>query len=217
MTYARTLAASIITILLVAVPMPVTEAVEVATATSTAPDGTPRRMPTPALAETTEPALPDPHVPIVNSDDEALVELAEWALERYETAGLELPALDIFFHPDREPCKENRGIFNGDLMRVDVCVDEPLVILHELAHAWTHVHIEPVEEAAFVTAGGFESWNDPETAWSDRGMEDAAETIAWALLEHPIQMPTSGGPIAERNAAYRLLTGSDAPRLVSQN
>lgn len=39
-------------------------------------------------------------------------------------------------------------------------------------------------------------------------------TMAWALLEEPIESWSEDGPIAKRADAYRLLTGMEVPRLV---
>ena len=152
--------------------------------------------------------------PTVHADDAALGELAEWALGRYENAGLNPPSVEIYLHSADAPCQGNRGIFNAGLERVDVCVDDPMVALHEIAHAWTHENLSPTRRAEYVAAGGFDSWDDADTSWLDKGSENAADTIAWALLERPIKMLTPDGPIAQTNEAYRLLTGSDTPRLV---
>jgi len=93
-------------------------------------------------------------------------------------------------------------------------VDQALVLLHELGHAWAHTHTSEAQQAGYVFAAGLESWNHPDSAWARRGFEHAADTIAWAMLEEPITLLTPDGPIAQRNAAYHLLTGDDAPRLV---
>ena len=121
----------------------------------------------------------------------------------------------LHLHRDEGACQGHRGIFNGDLMRVDVCDAGPLVVLHELAHAWTHVRVNGTQEDAYVQAGEFGAWTSPETPWNERGMEHAADTIAWALQEQPIRMLVEDGPIAERNEFFRMLTGRDAPRLVT--
>jgi len=152
--------------------------------------------------------------PTIHAEDAALGELAEWALGRYEDAGLTLPSIAIHLHRGGDICQGNRGIFNAGLERVDVCVDDPMVALHEIAHAWTHENLSPTRRAEYVAAGGFDSWDDADTSWLDKGSENAADTIAWALLERPIKMLTPDGPIAQTNEAYRLLTGSDTPRLV---
>ncbi|MDJ0923978.1 MAG: hypothetical protein QNJ77_05405 [Acidimicrobiia bacterium] len=138
---------------------------------------------------------------------------AAWAISRFEEAGLVVPPLEIYLHSDPAGCKGHRGIFNAGEQRVDVCVEEPGVMLHEIAHAWNWVNLTDAQRAEYVEKGGFGSWDDPETPWHDRGSEDAADAIAWALLEEPIAGFTADGPIARTNASYRLLTGMDSPRI----
>ncbi len=146
--------------------------------------------------------------------DADLMRLGSWGLARFEAAQLDTPPIEIHLHRDRDACRGHRGLFNAGEMRVDVCVTEPLVVLHEIAHAWNHVNVPGDVESTYVAAGGFGSWDAPETPWHDRGSEDAADTIAWALMDDPIAMPTPDGPIAQLDARYRLLTGNDAPRVV---
>lgn len=141
-------------------------------------------------------------------------ESAFWAIAQFEKAGLTVPSIAIRFHQDSESCNSHRGIFSSGLQRVDVCVEEPSVILHEIAHAWNHTNLTDAKRSEYVSVGGFGSWDDPETPWYDRGSEDAADTIAWALLDDPITGFTANGPIAQANAAYLLLTGEDAPRVL---
>ncbi len=140
-------------------------------------------------------------------------EIATWAVQRFEDAGLDVPALDIHLHQDLADCKGNRGIYNSGLQRIDVCVDQRNVVLHEIAHAWSHENLSAAQRSEYVTVGGFGSWDDPDTPWSNKGSEDAADTIAWALLDEPITTFSADGPIARRAAAYLLLTGNHAPRI----
>ena len=124
-----------------------------------------------------------------------------------------VPPVEIHLHQDAAECKGNRGIYNAGSQRIDVCVDERLVVLHEIAHAWNHENLSDAQRSEYVAIGDFGSWDEPETPWFDRGSEDAADTIAWALLEEPITSASPDGPIARRNAAFVFLTGSDAPRM----
>lgn len=165
----------------------------------------------PAMAA--EMSIPAVSHPAVYSDDPRLVELGEWALGRFGAAGLEVPAIEIHLHATDDACGGHRGTFNPGQMRVDVCAPVPGVILHELAHAWAHHHVGPDTRAAYVAMQGLESWNDSDTPWSARGSEHAADTVAWGLLETTITNFTADGPIARRAEAYRVLTGSDVPRL----
>lgn len=146
--------------------------------------------------------------------DQELMELGQWAIDRFETAAMSVPAIEIRMHRTNSECGGHRGTFNPTAKRIDVCVAEPLVVLHEIAHAWAHENLTERERDAFVTAGGYESWNHPDTAWGDRGSEHAADAIAWGLMEEPQMMVTADGPIAQINADFRMLTGVDSPRIV---
>lgn len=140
-------------------------------------------------------------------------EIAAWALQRFEDADMDVPTLDIHLHQDLAECQGNRGVYNSGSQRIDVCVNERNVVLHEIAHAWNHQNLSESQRSEYVSFGGFGSWNDSDTPWFEKGSEDAADTIAWALLDEPITTFSSNGPIARRDAAYLLLTGNHAPRI----
>jgi hypothetical protein len=81
--------------------------------------------------------------------------------------------------------------------------------LHEMAHAWTEANVDQAMEARFMRIRGVDAWNDPDLAWKERGIEQAAEIIAWGLGEGEIQ-PLLPEPPETRELidAYVLLTGS---------
>ena len=171
----------------------------------------------PAVHPSAEPRLqsnpPSPTGPVVVADEDRLAELGDWALVRFEEAGLDLPAVEIRLHASDDQCGGHRGTFNPGRLRIDVCVDEPGVILHELAHAWAHHSLDAATKDAYVVFRGLESWNDPDTPWLGRGSEDAADTVAWGLQSPPLTGFTADGPIALNHAAFQLLTGSRVPSL----
>lgn len=172
--------------------------------------------PTPASdTSRTEPPVSFVHTNAANHTEAAHSELIGWAMVRFDAAGLDLPALEIQFHTNSEGCRGNRGMYNSGLRRVDMCVKQPLVLLHELGHAWADRNLDADRRAAYVAAQGLESWNDAETAWAQRGFEHAADSIAWALLEEPIRMLTPDGPIAQRAEVYQMLTGFEVPRMTT--
>lgn len=142
-------------------------------------------------------------------------ELVARALERYATAGLELPLLQVHLHNDPEECNGNRGSFSSGSTpwSITVCTEDELVYLHEIGHAWAELNLSEAERSDYVARRGLESWNDPETAWGDRGSEDAANTLAWGLVDDPIVDMLPDGPLAERNEGFRILTGIDSPRI----
>jgi len=176
--------------------------------------GQPAPVPVQSPTVVVRPARTEPVVVVGPPADRPLQALGEWAIERFEDAGMSLPPVDMHLHRDATRCGGHRGTFSPTLARIDVCTDDRLTVLHELAHAWAHEHLDEATRDAYVAAQGLESWHDPQTDWGARGSEHAADVVAWALLEGPIAMPLPDGPITEANDAFRSLTGFDAPRLV---
>lgn len=142
---------------------------------------------------------------------------AEWmaaiesAIDRFDSVGLTLPELRIYYHSDRSGCQGAIGIFNqdGSGSRVDLCNQVSYTLLHELAHAWEYHTMSDATRQAYLDYTGLASWADPEVDWEDRGIERAAWNIAWALLETPITNP---GAFADELSSFELLTGITSPR-----
>jgi hypothetical protein len=136
-----------------------------------------------------------------------------WALGRYREAGLQaLPAIEIHLHPSDAGCRGEIGYYRAG--RIDLCTaaaSEPYArkfALHELAHAWTAAHLDADTAARFLELRGLDRWNGPDDAWKERGIEQAAEIVAWGLGEGEIQ-PLLPEPATtdELVAAFELLTG----------
>ena len=140
-----------------------------------------------------------------------------WALEQYEDAGLNLPGLQFRLRPDETFCGGNRGFFShgSEPWLITICTEDRMVFLHEIGHAWAEYTLTTSERSAYVKQRGMESWNDSDTRWGARGSEDAANTLAWGLVDDPIRGMMEDGPIAERNRAFRLLAGIDSPRIIT--
>jgi hypothetical protein len=101
--------------------------------------------------------------------------------------------------PDRETCSDFRAA-------------DRLGMLHELSHAWLLENLDTTGEAAFLDLNGLTAWLEGEPSWHLRGAEQAAETLAWGLLEEPIRLVRIGDPACARTAAgYELLTGLPSP------
>jgi hypothetical protein len=153
------------------------------------------------------------------SDEDAA--LAEWALNRFEMAGLGLPPLTIAFHDDKEPCRGHFGYFRASkTAQIDICgfnwdrflVTPKRTILHELGHAYAH-KVDEESRRSFVGFMGLEVWDDDRVPWEEQGSEHAAETIAWALMDEEIVLTSIGDPDSQTLAvAFELLTSS-APSL----
>jgi hypothetical protein len=147
--------------------------------------------------------------------------LTDWALSRFQQAGLELPPLIVAFHDSKQPCDGNVGLYSSDdTPRVDICgfnwdrflITPKKTILHELAHAWTHYNLTEDDLVRFLRFRGLDTWADGETPWQERGSEQAAEVIAWALMDREIDIGTIRGANPETLAqAYELLTSTRPP------
>ncbi len=148
--------------------------------------------------------------------------LTEWALARFDQAGLALPPLVISFHDDRHVCGEHFGVFRaGDPARVDICgfnwdrfvVTAKKTVLHELAHAWTEQTLTEEAREQFLALRGLDTWGDDEFPWEEQGSEQAAEVIAWALIDQDLQLAVGDTDPASLTRAYEQLTGSPTPRV----
>lgn len=144
--------------------------------------------------------LPDPvltssvgGIDIYNADarQESLV---RWALGQFAAAGLSEPDLISVTFPPTQACREGKqGIarFSAASAAIEVCATSDSVsesepelsatrsILHELAHVWTHQHLEDTSRMAFLEQRELTDWNAP--TWQDSGSEQAAEILAWGL------------------------------------
>jgi hypothetical protein len=143
--------------------------------------------------------------------------LTEWALARFDQAGLALPPLVISFHDDREACGENFGLYRaGAPAQVDICgfnwdrfvVTAKKTLLHELAHAWTQQALTEEAREQFLALRGLGTWGDDEFPWAEQGSEQAAEVIAWALMDEDLHLAISDADPAALTRAYEHLTGS---------
>jgi hypothetical protein len=141
--------------------------------------------------------------------------LARWAVGRYDRAGLVLPPLQIYFHDDASGCQCHTGLYSTG--RVDLCPGVYLnamtrkTILHEMGHGWSEARLTDDERTRFMTFRGLDNWEDYAEPWGQRGWEQAADIVAWGVGER-IFMPTipDNSPDALA-AAYLLLTGTPLP------
>lgn len=154
--------------------------------------------------------LPEP--PTTNHQPTAAQqELIDGARDRFRRAGLVPPAVDIYFHPDLEACHGRVGLYYSASDSLHMCRDDERTMLHELAHAWTDENLTAADQAAFAEFRGLEAWNDHDHEWADRGTEHAAETIAWALMDDNMLVPTAGpAEDGSTRTVWRLLTIDDS-------
>lgn len=165
--------------------------------------------PSPALVET-------PHVFEFRTNSDAA--LADWALGRFQQAGLELPLLIIAFHDDKQPCQGHVGLYrSGDTPRIDICgfnwdrflITPKRTLLHELGHAWAGATLTEETREEFVQFRGLSTWGDDRFPWAEQGSEQAAEIIAWALLDDELVMASiRNSDPQDLREAYELLTSA---------
>ena len=84
------------------------------------------------------------------------------------------------------------------------------VVLHEIAHAWLDTHLDVIDIERFLDHVGVDAWRDPDLPWDENGLEHAADTIAWGLMDRDIEMLRVGQPSDDQLAeGFRMLTGID--------
>jgi hypothetical protein len=155
---------------------------------------------------------------VVISGDPAQQELARWAVARFERAGLDAPTVQIRFHADRAGCGGHLGYAKDG--RVDVCgvlVNEMARrnLLHEMGHIWIDQYVPDTRREQFLDLRGLSSWNSSTDPWQERGYEQAAETMAWALGDRILSAQIPDNEPAQLAAAFELLTGTSWAALKS--
>ncbi len=164
-------------------------------------------------------------IEVFNGTDQ-LEELLSWGFARYEASGLSAPRVSrvTSHHGWSDVCGGIRGLTLNDAVSLCFqgtalwCADdctrwEPLAketLLHELAHTWMAEHVDQAIIAEFLQVSGQATWADRDEPWEDRGVELAAETIAWALMDEPAPMGAGLGQrtCRQRAALFQTLTGT---------
>jgi hypothetical protein len=152
-----------------------------------------------------------------------------WGLERFTTAGLDVPPItSVTFTVQNDLCEDLRARYlpSDEGIELEFCVDERsacgqpecteivpgwrAVILHEFAHAWLDAQLDEVDRQRFLDHVGLDTWRDPNLPWDEKGVEHAADTIAWGLMDRDIVMLRIGQPTEEElTEGFRILTGTD--------
>ena len=146
-----------------------------------------------------------------------LADMADWALDLFDRADLELPQLRFVHHGGAtEPCRGRAGLHHQvdgvgviELCAIEASFPTQVMILHEIAHAWVGHQLTSERKAEFQALRGWEHWRDYEAAaWHENGTEQAAEIMVWGLIDRPLRMvriyQTS---CSELEAGYLTLTG----------
>jgi hypothetical protein len=151
--------------------------------------------------------------------------LITWAFDQFRAHGMGATEVRrVTFHDNQvDRCEGVTGLILGDA--VTLCFDSTAACLdgdcttwqawarktalHELAHAWMDQHLTPGTIERFQAATSMPTWSGAEHPWGDRGVELAAETIAWAMMDEPVQVnPKLGLHSCDELARYyEILTG----------
>jgi hypothetical protein len=150
----------------------------------------------------------------VSADIPEQLELARWAVGRFEMAGLDTPTVEIAFHADRSGCRGHIGFaLEGE---VDVCTTlvnamTRRALLHEMSHIWLDQNVTGSMRARFLSLRGLASWNAATDPWRLRGCEQGAEIISWAIGERIITAQIPDNVPTELEFAFDLLTRNSVP------
>jgi hypothetical protein len=146
----------------------------------------------------------------VFSDDPVQQQLAIWAVARFERAGLNPPRVEIDFHADASGCGGHLGYAKDG--HVDVCtvlVNEMARrnLLHEMGHIWIDQNVSRADCDRFLEVRGLRTWNASTADWDDRGYEQGAEILAWALGDRILTAQVPENDPAQLAVAFEILTG----------
>lgn len=143
-------------------------------------------------------------------------DLTTWAVDRFQTAGLALPSVNVSFHTSLDDCGGAIGLATTGTSPAEVRIcrrgGTRKVLLHELAHVWAY-QLPDALKGSVVELTGATSWNT-EGEWHERASEHAAEIMAWAFLEGNINPHTSSFPgfgSVDKEEAFQILTGRAIP------
>jgi hypothetical protein len=170
-------------------------------------------------------------VDLVNAGREQ-ADLVRSLLERYVSGSLAQPDVAVVWFPPSVDCSLSEGIARREDDRfegghtVTLCfIPDPMALgwedewwsahvvhqgLHELAHVWMYDHLDDIDQLAFLRRVGLDVWQDADAFWPQRGVEVAAETIAWGLATSDMSAEYLIEPVPdceELTARYVLLTG----------
>lgn len=165
------------------------------------------------LGGCSQPQAPDTTISVIGSTEAQAARLAE-ALDRFASAGLQLPALAIGFSDEERDCGGRMGQFDSTTLpwRITICTPADFVYEHELAHAWEKANLSDQDRRDFMALSGHRSWANPEDSWMDRGVEGVAFIIQQGLLTQALSHPLSR-EMSWRMELFEFLTGRPSPRL----
>jgi hypothetical protein len=170
---------------------------------------------------------------VVFNSTPALEEVLVWAANRFTEAGLAPPIVtEVAFYDRRlDMCSGINGFTLGTTL--SLCFVEGSTIgnsseytdwkfakattLHELGHVWMSARgrggpVPPEVTERFTEQAALPTWADSAYEWQDRGVELAAATIAWALMDEPVVHPWFADRCSELGGLFTTLTAKPVPK-----
>lgn len=150
-------------------------------------------------------------------------DLVRWGMARFPAAHLTVPVVaSVAFGEEAHQAQcsgDLRGLAlkAGPSSRIYLCltVDDTAspfareLMLHELAHAWMWQNLGEAVQQQLITRMHLPTWDTTDVPRDQRGIEVAAEVIAWGLSKEPLQSPEfARRSCADLAETFRQLTGA---------
>lgn len=134
-------------------------------------------------------------------------DLVDYALQRYELAGIDLLDVQIEFRADGAECYGYGGVYLPGEMIVRICRPSERTMVHELAHAWLETTLNRADRQAFLQLRGLDTWTGG-TQWDQRGAEQAAEVVTWGVMDENMLIrwleTSPGNPVSETWRLFKI-------------
>ena len=166
-----------------------------------------------AVSTVVEPPAPEarPSIMELTAGQEHIV---GWAVELFDEADLDLPAVTFVRFDSQERCFGRRGahIVEDGRSVIRICNDDidrsaERVMLHELAHAWDRHALTEERRADFLRLRHLRVWRSKDAEWEEKGAEQAAEVLVWGLIDWDFSAQIPDNTCIELLRGYVTLTG----------
>jgi hypothetical protein len=85
------------------------------------------------------------------------------------------------------------------------------ILLHEMGHIWIEQNVSQAVRERFLELRGLRAWNASTDPWEERGYEQGAEIMSWALGNRILFAQIPGNDPVQLGAAFELLSGVGIP------
>lgn len=150
-------------------------------------------------------------------------DLVRWGISRFPAARLTAPTVaSVAFSEEAHQAQcagDLRGLAlkAGPSSRIYLCYAEdgtspPFareLLLHELAHVWMWENLDQPTQQRFIDRFDLPTWDVTDVPRDKRGIEQAADVIAWGLADEPSRNSLlANRSCADRAEAFKLLTNA---------